>query len=546
MTVKRKRRISSPPRKHLRVPTLRKFGEVSRPVMITIVTVLALALLAGLLLFSSQFVGKAISSDTTKISAGYLVHSAVQTGNDFTLNLGTYVGEKKTVAIGFEAPLPSGLTCEEVSLSYLLDWTNAVDKIFQCKDNVITFLESTLDYSEAKSGWIDVASITVSRRNEAGTYTFNLNNFYAMDIDNPETNIIPNNEIEGIDLVVNQAPGSGSEGQPDTDGDGVNDGDDNCPGNANPDQADADGDGIGDICDTGTEGGIVCDIDADCTDTAKPYCGLDNSCISESELLVISCLSNSDCSAGQFCERGSASAIANLCRNPVGCSESVDVMDSLITAQEGDSCISDNDCSAGESCINTGLISLDYQSSACLPDLLVTNLINQCQSEANYCVYKSWNGETCAIGEGECTSDTECGTGLSCNAATKTCGEATTPSMMTLKVYQQGLTASGAVTTLSKARTYVVEARLTPTVSIAKHIFFIKLTDANGRTILSHYERDKPALQAGSYEVVSFNYQLPSDAAGPIKVKAFVWTDFLAVNGQVIEGSEAEGEYAIQ
>ncbi|MEP0546599.1 MAG: tandem-95 repeat protein, partial [Rhodothermales bacterium] len=38
-------------------------------------------------------------------------------------------------------------------------------------------------------------------------------------------------------------------GQPDGDGDGVPDADDNCPGVANPGQEDADGDGLGDACD---------------------------------------------------------------------------------------------------------------------------------------------------------------------------------------------------------------------------------------------------------------------------------------------------------
>jgi hypothetical protein len=41
---------------------------------------------------------------------------------------------------------------------------------------------------------------------------------------------------------------------PDTDGDGIQDGMDNCPLTPNPDQLDADSDGVGDVCDTGSCG----------------------------------------------------------------------------------------------------------------------------------------------------------------------------------------------------------------------------------------------------------------------------------------------------
>ena len=57
----------------------------------------------------------------------------------------------------------------------------------------------------------------------------------------------PNTSAYRHDMVIiGYSPGSGL----DTDGDGVEDADDNCPTVANPNQADTDGDGLGDACDT--------------------------------------------------------------------------------------------------------------------------------------------------------------------------------------------------------------------------------------------------------------------------------------------------------
>lgn len=53
----------------------------------------------------------------------------------------------------------------------------------------------------------------------------------------------------------------------DTDGDGVDDADDNCPDTANGDQADADGDGTGDACDDDIDGDGVANDDDNCPDT---------------------------------------------------------------------------------------------------------------------------------------------------------------------------------------------------------------------------------------------------------------------------------------
>jgi hypothetical protein len=54
-------------------------------------------------------------------------------------------------------------------------------------------------------------------------------------------------------LVIAGCEANGGLSFIDSDGDGIQDADDNCPETPNPDQADADGDGIGDACDTPAE-----------------------------------------------------------------------------------------------------------------------------------------------------------------------------------------------------------------------------------------------------------------------------------------------------
>ena len=62
--------------------------------------------------------------------------------------------------------------------------------------------------------------------------------------------------------------GAGDACDDDDDGDGVLDGADNCPFTPNPDQIDLDGDGLGDLCDADLDGDTVCDdpaIQINCT-----------------------------------------------------------------------------------------------------------------------------------------------------------------------------------------------------------------------------------------------------------------------------------------
>jgi hypothetical protein len=57
---------------------------------------------------------------------------------------------------------------------------------------------------------------------------------------------------------------------PDSDGDGVFDGEDNCPSVPNPDQTDTDGDGKGDACDYDDDNDGVLDADDNCPTTYNP------------------------------------------------------------------------------------------------------------------------------------------------------------------------------------------------------------------------------------------------------------------------------------
>jgi len=609
MAVKRKRRISSPPQKHLRIPTLRKLGEVSRPVMITIVTVLALALLAVLLLFSSQFVGKAYSG--IEGTAGLTKITSANEGSQFVLSVDANIGTEKAVAISFDLQmpnnLPSGTNCDSLveSTNVVLGWTgaNLVDQDFSCvDDSTLRFTYSTLNFAEAKTGNFQIAHITFNGL-PAGDYEFGFSDLKVLAMDQAGTTLISSGEALTVIVQEVQQPQCQVDADCPSAGSAYCSNDQSCgttityacqAGQCVEDQVIS----SCDACPTGEacqlETGLCaptpvtsCTQNSDCTENEYcsetvcmdkiadgGHCTADDACFSnncdlDTEICQATeqlptepttCISTSQCNEGRICN------INGQCATPLTCADFGNLWTNTLMKNILDQTkycdVDASACSGSETCVDTG-----SSHKLCMPNSYIFQLTNTCSGEANYCEYKTWDGQTCAIGEGECNSGAECGVNQ-CNLVTKTCvsadeqlcstnndctggntcqeGSCQTPSMMSVKVYPQGLTVSSAVTALSKARSYVVEASLIPTVSLTKHIFFIKLTDANGRTLLSHYERDKPALFTGSQEVVSFNYQLPDDAVGPVRIKAFVWTDFLAASGQVIEGSEAEGEYAIQ
>ncbi len=98
---------------------------------------------------------------------------------------------------------------------------------------------------------------------------------------------------------------------PDGDGDGVVDADDNCPFDANTDQADGDGDGVGDVCDGDLDGDGVLDVADACLPTASGEvvdatgCTIADRCPCDGDWKnhgkYVSCVSKA---AGDFAEAG--------------------------------------------------------------------------------------------------------------------------------------------------------------------------------------------------------------------------------------------------
>ena len=113
------RKNSAPPQRNLN-NKIDSLGALSRPVIITIIAVVAVALLSVLILFSTQFVGKAIEIGTVvEGRAGIsLADNTVKVGETFTIPIVANLGNKKTTSFSFDLTYdtarlkPSGTTCD--------------------------------------------------------------------------------------------------------------------------------------------------------------------------------------------------------------------------------------------------------------------------------------------------------------------------------------------------------------------------------------------------------------------------------------------------
>ncbi|MEK6969306.1 MAG: hypothetical protein AABW48_02665 [Nanoarchaeota archaeon] len=153
-------------------------GEVSKPFLITIITGVAILALLILLLFSKQFVGRALYTGLEG-TAGLEVGPVVE-GEPFTAIVKTHIGAKQTSTLGFTLDLPNGLSCDNVfNLKGLL--LNAFIESLKCENGQIVYVYTTV--GSPHTGEIKMAQITFKPL-AVGSYSLKFSQFEIIDAQN--------------------------------------------------------------------------------------------------------------------------------------------------------------------------------------------------------------------------------------------------------------------------------------------------------------------------------------------------------------------------
>jgi hypothetical protein len=158
------------------------------------------------------------------------------------------------------------------------------------------------------------------------------------------------------------------------------------------------------------DAGLVCTTDQFCsTCSTSGQCSVKEECLADTKLCALragwgtQCAVNDDCQAGSWCKQGlcQARSEVSLCvgGNNSECPQGERCNRITLTCEEDLGCSIDADCSAGEIC-NTG-------SRQCQPRCTLQTQVDVCAA-GQRCI-----AEKCV----QCGSDSECGPGLTCDAA---------------------------------------------------------------------------------------------------------------------------------
>jgi len=514
-TTRRNVQFHSPPPQKRVASCGGKFGEVNKPLLIAIITLVAVAGIAALLFFSDAFVGKAIKvgTFTTVGQAGIILdEKTVTPGKIFYVPIKANIGDAKSVAVRFtlnynkdnknvlgcvitptDGPTTNQISVgDDLSSQILPDGFSDVSVIAPsatCNDGVIQFEAAWLcvddeedSTDEGCSNALSGEDITLATlpftSNQAGDAVLTFTSFEIIDLDDGTNLVKPDKIVDGTIMITLEGPednptvcgdgvdndgdGSVDSADPecasiiygDADDDDVSDDKDNCLGIAN-DQTDTDVDGKGDACDADDDGDGVADQD----------------------------------------EQG----------NPV---------DNCPLIANADQADSDED-GIGDACDVTEVADVD------LDDDGVEDTEDNCPLESNPDQADADGdklGDACDV---ECT-DADCAEGLEvCQDGACVLAEEVP------EVSIEVIDPAGVLTTQDTAttgQTYTIRITVTPNVDLPENHLVIATVNygADQKTTIKD---TRAALTMGSFEILEVSHNIPADITGNVTIKAFVWQD---------------------
>lgn len=178
-------------------------GEASKPLIIGIIAIVAVIALSLLLLFSDQFVGKALYVGQQG-TAGLVYPQKVYENNEFTVQVKANVGNEQAARIVFELDLPQtphAVTCKNL---VHIDTNGWPVKTFTCDSNQNKVKYDVITNAPV-SNEINIASITFNGV-PAETYDFKFSKFQIKKLD---ANLISLSNVAETSQLIVKAPACG-------------------------------------------------------------------------------------------------------------------------------------------------------------------------------------------------------------------------------------------------------------------------------------------------------------------------------------------------